>query len=530
MAPDTNRKSLDEQEHGEGERHSGDDVDSGWAWVVLVSVFCLMALMAGFENTQGLVFVEIEEKFRVSALVTSIIGGAYFIAVSISVIFVMMFVLEMMSVRQCMLIGVALYTSGVGVSSVVRSYPGLVVTLGVITGVGASFLYGPSFVLLGRYFDRRLSLATAVANTGVSVGSIVIPFVMRLLLDQFSLSGGLLVMSAVLANMFVCACLLRPFPASHRDAHSTCHLSASKDDMVSDPLSENTSEKLLHTENELSSTPEKHCLGELSPLTVAQKPGTSSPLSCDDNVVQLGDRDSILFYPHEGVSTVCGPCDKKTRVWLSAARRRLAQTFDISVFRRLAFWVLVFHQWFGIPAASLALVYLPPLALEKGFSEREATFMVMVTGGCDIFSRILPGVIANFKLLQPHEMVIASQMILGILFQFTSLFNTLPAMVAFSAVLGTFGGVFFSMRQMMIIDFVGLQRFPMVFGFIQLFNAISLAVGFLIVGYMKDTTGSCIMSFHYLGATQIVSCGIFLSFPLLSRCWQRCGREAEGVV
>ncbi|PVD19118.1 hypothetical protein C0Q70_21680 [Pomacea canaliculata] len=327
-----------------------------------------MALMAGFENTQGLVFVEIEEKFRVSALVTSIIGGAYFIAVSIS-------------------------------------------------GVGASFLYGPSFVLLGRYFDRRLSLATAVANTGVSVGSIVIPFVMRLLLDQFSLSGGLLVMSAVLANMFVCACLLRPFPASHRDAHSTCHLSASKDDMVSDPLSENTSEKLLHTENELSSTPEKHCLGELSPLTVAQKPGTSSPLSCDDNVVQLGDRDSILFYPHEGVSTVCGPCDKKTRVWLSAARRRLAQTFDISVFRRLAFWVLVFHQWFGIPAASLALVYLPPLALEKGFSEREATFMVMVTGGCDIFSRILPGVIANFKLLQPHEMVIASQMILGILFQ-----------------------------------------------------------------------------------------------------------------
>lgn len=66
--------------------------------------------------------------------------------------------------------------------------------------------------------------------------------------------------------------------------------------------------------------------------------------------------------------------------------------------------------------------------------------------------------------------------------QFTSLFNTLPAMVAFSAVLGTFGGVFFSMRQMMIIDFVGLQRFPMVFGFIQLFNAISLAVGFLIVG------------------------------------------------
>ncbi|PVD19119.1 hypothetical protein C0Q70_21681 [Pomacea canaliculata] len=375
----------------------------------------------------------------------------------------------MMSVRQAGLIGVALLTSGVGVSFAVTSYPALIFTLGAMTGAGVSFSYGPCFVLLGQYFDRRLTLATAVVNSGVSVGALVMPYLLRLLLDQYSLPGGLLVMSAVLANMFVCACVLRPFPASHRDSHSTCH-------QASDPLLKTFPERHLDTESEQR-------LRELSPLTVVYKteddeasgpidsglspvfsnsvlpasklstqngeakpisgniskqenlPGickdffykaetksdsdeehalpdqlspaiiVSDPLSplkvSSDVKVHLGDNANAPLHDNERTLRFSDGNNKRTGVWLSAARRRLAQRFDISVFRSLAFWVLVFHQWFGISAGNLGPVYLPPLALEKGFSEREATFMVMVTGGCAIFSRILPGVIANFKLLQP---------------------------------------------------------------------------------------------------------------------------------
>ncbi|XP_025079961.1 monocarboxylate transporter 6-like isoform X3 [Pomacea canaliculata] len=591
----------DQKKHREGQRNLTRDVDCGWAWVVLASVFCLLALMLGFQRSRGLVFVEIEDKYKVSASFTSLI-----------VIFVMTFVLEMMSVRQTVLIGVALLTSGVGVSFVVTSYPALIFTLGVMIGAGVSFASGPCFVLLGQYFDRRLTLATAVVNSGVSVGALVMPYLLRLLLDQYSLPGGLLVMSAVLANMFVCACLLRPFPASHRDSHSTCHLSGGKDDVASDPLPENTPEHRFHTERELSSTPGTQCLGELSPLIVSHESravdatgpigssrfpvfsnsvfspsmpstqhGEAKPISeniskqenlpdihtsnfykaetksdsdqehalpdqltaaiiaCDtlsplkvssDVKVHRGDNANAPRHDNESSLRFSDGNNRRTGVWLSAARRRLAQTFDISVFRSLAFWVLVLHQWFGVTAGLLQPVYLPPLAMEKGFSEGEATFMVMVTGGCDIFSRILPGVIANFKLLQPHEMVIASQVILGILLQFTFFFNTILSMMAFSAAMGALGGVIFSMTQIMIINFMGLHRFPVAYGYIQLFNATSSAANFPLAGYLRDTFGTSTTIFNYLGAAHIVSSTILLSFIVLSRCQQRCRNGTYGSL
>lgn len=77
-----------------------------------------------------------------------------------------------------------------------------------------SMIYGPAFVLLGKYFRRHLTLAQAIANTGVSAGAFVLPFVVRAILDQFSFPAGLLVVGGVLCHMFICAALFRPVGAS----------------------------------------------------------------------------------------------------------------------------------------------------------------------------------------------------------------------------------------------------------------------------------------------------------------------------
>ena len=69
-------------------------------------------------------------------------------------------------------------------------------------------------MLLGKYFRRHLTLAQAIANTGVSAGAFVLPFVVRAILDQFSFPAGLLVVGGVLCHMFICAALFRPVRAN----------------------------------------------------------------------------------------------------------------------------------------------------------------------------------------------------------------------------------------------------------------------------------------------------------------------------
>ena len=55
-------------------------------------------------------------------------------------------------------------------------------------------------------------------------------------------------------------------------------------------------------------------------------------------------------------------------------------------------------------------------------------------------------------------------------------------MVGFCVGFGCLSGVFFSMTQSTVVQFVGVEGFRVTFGFIQLFNGLSSAVGYPTVG------------------------------------------------
>ena len=64
-------------------------------------------------------------------------------------------------------------------------------------------VYGPLFLMVGKYFRRSLTFAMAVVNTGVSLGALVMPIVIRAVLDEFSFPAGLLVIAGILGQVSV---------------------------------------------------------------------------------------------------------------------------------------------------------------------------------------------------------------------------------------------------------------------------------------------------------------------------------------
>nr|KAG5699255.1 hypothetical protein BaRGS_000457 [Batillaria attramentaria] len=113
----------------------------------------------------------------------------------------------------------------------------------------------------------------------------------------------------------------------------------------------------------------------------------------------------------------------------------------------------------------VAVSFVPPLAVEKGLTAGDGALLLMITGALDIVSRLVPGFIAQKKWMKPQRMLIIAFVILGTTFQFCSYFNTWPALVFMAVVYGLLGGIFMSMMQLIIIDFVGLERFPRLFRF-----------------------------------------------------------------
>uniref|UniRef100_A0A2C9KT38 Major facilitator superfamily (MFS) profile domain-containing protein n=1 Tax=Biomphalaria glabrata TaxID=6526 RepID=A0A2C9KT38_BIOGL len=92
-----------------------------------------------------------------------------------------------------------------------------------LTGFGFGFSYSPCVVMVGHHFRERRSLANGLSVSGSGVGSFVLPNIMSLLLDQFGLSGCLLVLGGIMLNVSMFSLLIRPLTSYSKTGSKFLH-------------------------------------------------------------------------------------------------------------------------------------------------------------------------------------------------------------------------------------------------------------------------------------------------------------------
>ena len=80
----------------------------------------------------------------------------------------------------------------------------------LFSGTGAAFAHSPTMVLVSHYFKKRLSLANSLAVAGSSLGSFILPTLIRYFIDLYSLRGALLLLGAIMLHICISASLQRP--------------------------------------------------------------------------------------------------------------------------------------------------------------------------------------------------------------------------------------------------------------------------------------------------------------------------------
>ncbi|KAI1385463.1 MFS general substrate transporter [Hypoxylon trugodes] len=81
-------------------------------------------------------------------------------------------------------VGAVIQVLGMFLMSISTQYWSLMLTQGVLTGIGAGIFFTPSLALVATYFNKRRGLAVGLATTGNSAGGIVYPVVVRQLLPS----------------------------------------------------------------------------------------------------------------------------------------------------------------------------------------------------------------------------------------------------------------------------------------------------------------------------------------------------------
>ncbi|XP_033758097.1 monocarboxylate transporter 12-like [Pecten maximus] len=179
-------------------------------WIVLTSGFFVIFLCHGFAFHLSVLFPELLRTFGRSkaetALVQSITAGLLFVAgtpwgKSVS----------RYGARITGITGSLLVTLGLVFSFFAKGIPDLIVTLGVVSGIGFSATFISASTSIGEYFEGKSKLtALAFLTFGSGCGGVIIPFMMKTLIDEYGWRGCLLITGGLMANMVCFFAVCKP--------------------------------------------------------------------------------------------------------------------------------------------------------------------------------------------------------------------------------------------------------------------------------------------------------------------------------
>ncbi|XP_061378654.1 monocarboxylate transporter 3 isoform X3 [Danaus plexippus] len=184
--------------------------DGGYGWVVVFASFMCNLVVDGIAYTFGIFLPELvtyygEGKGTV-AWVGSLLSGVYLAAGPI-----VSALCNKYGCRAVCVAGSLVGSVAFVLSTFSKSVTMMMITYGLIGGMGFGMIYLPSVVAVGYYFETRRSLATGIAVCGSGVGTFSFAPLAAILLNYFgSWQNANLLLAGLILNCAVFGALMRP--------------------------------------------------------------------------------------------------------------------------------------------------------------------------------------------------------------------------------------------------------------------------------------------------------------------------------
>lgn len=207
-APSELSKNPDNGEKPEGE----------WGWVVCCGTFLVNFIVFGIHNSFGVIYEYLVNELHLGEAETAWVGA---MAASLNFLCgpLSSILCDRFGCRKVALIGAVLSVSGLFLTSFVTDLHYMYITYGLLWGVGSSFSFVPSIVILGDYFDKRLALANGVGTSGSGVGSLIASPTINYSLRTIGWKNSLRILSGVAAFLAVACFLYRPLRNAKRGSN-----------------------------------------------------------------------------------------------------------------------------------------------------------------------------------------------------------------------------------------------------------------------------------------------------------------------
>ncbi|KAK3105379.1 hypothetical protein FSP39_023777 [Pinctada imbricata] len=118
------------------------------------------------------------------------------------------------------MLGSVLATVGLVISAFVDRLIYVILSFGVLSGLGGGLCYSSSVVVIGYNFEKHRNMASGIAVSGCGVGAFALAPIMQMAKDTYGYSGLCLMCGALTSHYFLFGALCRPSVLERKRQHS----------------------------------------------------------------------------------------------------------------------------------------------------------------------------------------------------------------------------------------------------------------------------------------------------------------------
>lgn len=522
--------------------------DGGWGWVVTFSSFMISFLVDGVCFTFGLLFTEFLEYFGESkgktSLLGSVLNGAYLSLGPVVAAFCNRF-----GCRRVAIAGGITAFLGFFLCSFSPNLDVMIFLYGFVGGAGFGFMYLPSIVMVGYYFEKKRAFATGIAVCGSGIGGFVFAPLTAFLLEKFSWQGTLWILSALVLNGVVCAQAFRPL-YEKKKAEKKCSKSIKSKDQALKPFSaldlelckkhpiyKCRSVEAVHETNGKNDTVvrlaqsqdistlldvkhrhERHHSDTLKPL--ARKDiFYSGSLKNIPHTVEGGARVRVSTHslPHNNQDDVESVGDDENAC--SKVAKSLASSFDFSLLKSPTFILYGTSCFLCMFGFFIPFNFLPDLAKDLKLDKTQGALLISIIGVSNTVARLVVGFVTDRPWANSLVINNLALMIGGITTFAVPFYNSFAVLIIYSIVFGASIAAFVSLRSIIMVELMGIERLTNAFGLVVLCQGLSSFMGSPIAGSLSDQTGTYNITFYLAGVTMFLAGALCVPLRRVAR-WE----------
>jgi predicted MFS family arabinose efflux permease len=203
-----------------------------------------------------------------------------------------------------------------------------------------------------------------------------------------------------------------------------------------------------------------------------------------------------------------------------AVRETLGTMLDFSLLRSITFLLLCLAGFLTMMGFFIPFVYLVEYAISVGIDSSQAAMLLSFIGGTNTVGRILSGWLSdrpNINALFITNLALTVGGIATVIMPFVTQYEILAIC---SATFGMSIACFASLRSIIVVELMGLEKLTNSYGLLLLFQGIASILGSPLAGLCFDKTGTYQASFCIAGILITFSGLMCLPLPWISR-WER---------